>query len=364
MYTVVTIDDEPLVKKTLRVLIERYPEELYQVVGEAEDGKEGLELIESLAPDLVITDLNMPVMGGLELIERLRAAARDVEVAVLSGYDDFDFAQQALRFGVVDYILKPIRPESVRQLLDRFHAKRSADAAASSGRGAWISFCSETAKALAERVWLLDVPGADEALDRFAGGAAARGLRGEVEAEAYQALATLIGSELSQRGAGGLEPLPVELESGAETPLPSSMRDEVRRRLKAKIAELQDARQVGNHQGIRAAVAYLDARFHDPAVSLPLVAGVAGMSQAHFSRTFKKEMGVSFVEYVTRQRIERAKALLDAPGTKSWEIAESVGYQEYAHFAKVFRKYTGLTPTEYRRRETGDGGASQGRNQR
>ncbi|WP_158299296.1 response regulator transcription factor [Paenibacillus antri] len=359
MYKVITIDDEPLVKKTLRVLIESYPDDWFQVIDEAEDGRDGLERIERHSPDLVITDLNMPIMNGLELIERLRASGRTVDVAVLSGYDDFDYARQALLHGVVDYVLKPVRPEAIRQLLDRVRARRTADAAASNGRGEWIAFCGETAKIVAERVWLLDDAGAEEQLERYAARVEARGTDRENTAEAYQALVTLVSSELRQRGAGTLgPPLAVEADGGesgaARTRSEASrLREETNALLRAKIEALGRERQVGNHQGIRAAVAYLEAQFHNSELSLPLAADAAGMSQGHFSRTFKREMGVSFIEYVTRLRIERAKALLDVPGMKTWEIAEAIGYQEYAHFAKVFRKYTGLTPSEFRKREGG-----------
>ncbi len=380
MYTVITIDDEPLVKKTLRVLVESYPDDLFQVVDEAEDGQDGWERIERHAPDLIITDLNMPIMSGLELIERLRASGRQTDVAVLSGYDDFDYAREALRHGVVDYVLKPIRPEAIRQLLDRVRDRRSAESAVTpSGRGEWIAYCSETAKSVAERVWLLDAPGTEALVERYAAHVAARGLASAYEtAEAYQALMTLVSSELRQRGAGALgPPLSMEPDGDADSPsdggrdaegsaeyggssaderaLSRTLREETLGRLLDKIAELGRDRRVGNHQGIRAAVAYLEAHSHEPGLSLGLVAEASGMSQAHFSRTFKREMGVSFIEYVTRQRIARAKTLLDTPGTKTWEIAERVGYQEYSHFAKVFRKYTGLTPSEFRKRGTADG---------
>lgn len=362
MFTVITIDDEPLVKKTLRVLIESYAEETFRVVGEAEDGKEGLGLIEELAPDLIVTDLNMPVMNGLELIERLHGRG-GADIAVLSGYDDFDFAQAALRYGVIDYVLKPIRPEAVRQLLDRFCAKRLQEAEANAGRGEWITRCSDCAAGIAERVWLLDRHGVDTLLTGFLESVLERGLSREDAAESFQALATFIDSELAGRGAGPLggplgAPLPLEPDAAlagganAERGEAESALQELSLLLHGKVDELERERRAGSHQGIRAAVAYIDANFYNASMSLAAAADAAGMSQAHFSRTFKKEIGVSFIDYVTRQRIERAKNLLDVPGTKTWEIAEAVGYQEYAHFAKVFRKYTGLTPTEYRRRGT------------
>ncbi|MCY1251201.1 HTH-type transcriptional activator Btr [compost metagenome] len=74
------------------------------------------------------------------------------------------------------------------------------------------------------------------------------------------------------------------------------------------------------------------------------------MSESNFSRLFKKQTGVSFVEYLTQLRMEKAKELLLRPDEKVYEIALAVGYQDSRYFSQIFRKYTGDTPSEYRSR--------------
>lgn len=84
-----------------------------QVVGEAADGLEGLRLTEEHRPDVVITDVRMPRMDGLELAEKLRERFPAVKVLLLSGYADFAYAQQAIRLGVTEYLLKPFGAEEL-----------------------------------------------------------------------------------------------------------------------------------------------------------------------------------------------------------------------------------------------------------
>lgn len=108
MRKIILVDDEMFARKGLAGLIswEQYG---FEVAGEAEDGEEALALIERIAPDVVVTDIRMPVLDGLELIrEAQERGYRSTRFIIISGYGDFKYAQQAVRFGVQDYLLKPI----------------------------------------------------------------------------------------------------------------------------------------------------------------------------------------------------------------------------------------------------------------
>lgn len=113
MFKVLLVDDEFFVLKGLQKLIP-WEELDYTIVGEASNGKEALRLIEYLQPDLVITDIRMPILDGLDLIRSVKEdAGSDLFFIVISGYNDFSYAQQALRYGVHDYILKPVDDEEM-----------------------------------------------------------------------------------------------------------------------------------------------------------------------------------------------------------------------------------------------------------
>ncbi len=87
------------------------------VVGEAADGAAGLELLDELSPDILITDIKMPVIDGLDML-RQSPPGEGYEALVLTGYDEFDLVKQALRLGVIDYLLKPVSPDELRQSVE------------------------------------------------------------------------------------------------------------------------------------------------------------------------------------------------------------------------------------------------------
>lgn len=107
MYTVVVADDEEEIR---RGIIKRVNWENigFKVVGEAENGIEALELVEKLEPDLLLTDIRMPFLNGIELARQVREVRPTVQIAFLSGFDDFTYAQQAIQYNIISYMLKPI----------------------------------------------------------------------------------------------------------------------------------------------------------------------------------------------------------------------------------------------------------------
>lgn len=94
----------------------------FQVVGDAENGQDALEKIEQLKPDVVMTDIRMPYMDGLTLTARIRQKHPSIKVLIFSGYDDFEYAQQAIKLNVTEYILKPVNVEELTEILNRVRA--------------------------------------------------------------------------------------------------------------------------------------------------------------------------------------------------------------------------------------------------
>lgn len=106
MNKVVIVEDEEFIRKGM-VLATPWSKFNCEVIGEAKNGEEGLELIKKVKPDIVITDVRMPIMDGIIMIKELKNNV-DSEYIIISGYDDFKYAQQAIKLGVKDYLLKPI----------------------------------------------------------------------------------------------------------------------------------------------------------------------------------------------------------------------------------------------------------------
>ncbi len=118
MWKVLLVEDESLIRKGIRMTV-NWGALNCMVVGEAENGEEGLKAVLDLHPDLIITDLRMPKMDGLEMLKKLREEGNEAAVIVLTAYDQFSYAQSALRLGVVDYLLKPFHDGELEEAILR-----------------------------------------------------------------------------------------------------------------------------------------------------------------------------------------------------------------------------------------------------
>ncbi len=117
MYRVLIVDDDVYARSNLKRLIE-WEKHGYEIIGEASNGKAAIQVIEDKNPDIIITDISMPVMDGIGLIEYVRKKSRIVKVIALSGYNDFEYVRQSMKNGAVDYLLKhKISPEELCNIL-------------------------------------------------------------------------------------------------------------------------------------------------------------------------------------------------------------------------------------------------------
>ncbi|MFV0380637.1 MAG: response regulator [Breznakia sp.] len=121
MYTVLVVEDENIIRKGLISLID-FKKHKCMLIGEASNGKQGMEMIRKHKPDIVITDINMPYMDGLAMIEE--TITQNYTCIIISGYSDFRYAQKAVRFGVSDYVLKPVDAKELEEALLQAIAQR------------------------------------------------------------------------------------------------------------------------------------------------------------------------------------------------------------------------------------------------
>ncbi|WP_434311640.1 response regulator transcription factor [Hominifimenecus sp. rT4P-3] len=123
MLSVLIADDEKAICFLLHKLI-HWDELGLSPLGIASNGAEAYRIVEEQKPDIVITDIQMPVMNGLDLIEKVREVVPDTSFVIVSGYQEFEYAKQAIRFGVEDYLLKPIKEVELNSILQRICKKK------------------------------------------------------------------------------------------------------------------------------------------------------------------------------------------------------------------------------------------------
>ena len=122
MYSVFLVDDEPIVLEGIRSKI-NWEEAGFSFAGEATDGEIALSMIHELKPDILITDIKMPFMDGLQLAATIKKTQPWIKIIILSGHDEFDYAKKAISIGIEDYLLKPFTSEEVIESLKKISAQ-------------------------------------------------------------------------------------------------------------------------------------------------------------------------------------------------------------------------------------------------
>ncbi|WP_274652097.1 response regulator [Paenibacillus humicola] len=526
------VDDEPLVRKGIATSID-WQEHGIEIAAEAGNGRDALQKLQTAPVDLVLADIRMPIMNGIELSEQIKKLYPDIAIVLLSGYEDFAYAKAALQIGIQNYLLKPASAEKlISAITDIRDRKREEQLSKTKEIGRLHMFNENlpylkykfmnsllkkelSAAGIKEKLRTLqiDLTGseyhilimdiddfaffsqklspkeneafafavfniAEETLLSYFSGFVSYGELNRLIAlvstdkvhsllavckeiqsnvKRYLKLSLSIGiglpcaslleigrsyreadqalKEKVYRGKGqifmhvrerqrenaGAEPfstLTMEERSMAqalkrmsESELREMIRqyfqrfasenrrfDEVKHacvrlviffiqeleeaghskdlvfgpqfiphvaierfevvadleawmgQMVAKIVRhLEDNRRNSFKRTIKEAIQYME-KHYEQSLSLTEVADHVNVTPAYFSKLFKEEMGITFVKWLSRLRVEKAKALLMETRLKTYEIAEKVGFYDYKYFSNTFRKYTGLSPRDYRNR--------------
>lgn len=246
MIKVLLVDDEYWMCKTLNKIIEEDAAS-FVVVETAKNGAEALEILERSSVDLVMTDIKMPFMDGIQLMEQMRNKQMDQPVIIITGFEEFQYARQALRLGAFDYLSKPVKKQDVMKVLESVEAAH---------------------------------------FDR----------------------------------------------KGSQIVLAASDQEEGRRGIQV----IEWVKEV------------VDLDYHED-LSLSIIAEKMEFNASYLSRLFKEEVGISFVKYLTKKRMEEAQKLLEHTRLTVSDVSKSVGYFDEKHFSKIFKREFGISPNHYRK---------------
>lgn len=512
MIRLLIVDDEPLEREGLKaILLRGFPD---LVVAQARNGREAVEMTPEFRPDLILMDIQMPVMSGLEAVERIGKAHPDVKFIMVTAYDTFEYARQAIKLGVNDYLLKPGKAseiiETVGRVIRNIGEERREREAGRRIREAYAKMlpvveADVVTQLLFDHVHevhlheLLPLLGAETVKEAFVllvhvnagpGDSFYAGVKEKIRelacgwvgamsgrhipvivfrepGKSYRAQAASVVQKLlaMQNRWPGAEcfigigspcaspdrirlsyqealiasaraSLPARyrfyedisgsagephLDAGTEKRLLEHVRSgrweeaadivaavirqfekngtglvEAQQRvlealwlvyralLEAGVEadkplfpfQVQDYRQLwaetrGLLERLRLAAAecrqrvapglvpsirrYIAEHCHED-ITLETISRRFGLSPYYFSKVFKEQTGVNYIDFLTECRVEKAKAMMRDPNLSLKEIAIEVGYRDPNYFSRVFRKTCGLSPTDYRRRMGGAGG--------
>jgi two-component system response regulator YesN len=357
MIRVMIVDDDKLVRKGI-ISAMPWGDFDMEIVGEASNGEKALEFIADNAVDLLLTDLAMPVMSGIELLKVVRKQYPNMYTVVLTFHQDFEYIQEALRLGAIDYIAKvQLEKERFEEVLGRIH-KRILEEQKHAPQAPDVFY--EGAVFQEEAVLQVDktVPNLDQVKEQWSGHEWMN--QDQIFAAQVKQLkhlrlppTKLIGLLYTLTDKWNLLFHPVHM---AKIALPDAFeswqeveawltdtRDMIRKAMD-KPAFSQEVVEC-----VMKAVHIVNEEIQEQ-ITAAIIAKRVNMSRSYFSQCFKEIIGTNFSEFLRNNRIEKAKEyLLYTNKTILW-IAEHVGYMDEKYFSRTFREQTGLLPSEYRQK--------------
>jgi two-component system, response regulator YesN len=400
----IIVDDEAIIREGLRDMVD-WPSLGFEVAGCFEDGREAIDFLADHPVDVVLTDIMMDEVTGIDIARHIHEHDPGIRIVLLSGYRDFAFAQQAIEFHVFRYLLKPVDFDELAGLFTEIRADILA-----SGKDR-----SEYVHTAARRQLFADIVSRRiDSPDDLARGIGQLQLdvdvstcpcelimlkvaRSDGSLPTGSTVSSIIDFLAAKCDIGYLEPV---ISLGERTVLLAVSRNscgcsEFHERISAAIdrcsSEIGSAFRVSllaewletyrglsdfmnsdpariiqavfrnvepvaaDAPGDRGKVAlekvieYLESDFRR-GISLSDAASKAGLNPVYFSKFFKDHTGLTFTSYLSRLRIERAISLMQDRKYRISDIGELVGYPNHRYFARVFRKITGYSPRDYRAR--------------
>ncbi|HEX2925563.1 MAG TPA: response regulator [Ruminiclostridium sp.] len=397
MWKVLIADDEPKIRKGLKNSLD-WSEVDAEVVGEAEDGEIALEMAKSLKPDIVLLDICMPFINGLQMVEQLKKEDTDCIIIVITGHDEFSYARSALRLGIFDYILKPVSKEQLKSIVLRAISELGNRRAKKQYFDWTLNQLNTNRNILKENFindWLENKLTYAQALEQqeyfnislsensgmiLIKPVEKHNVDETKEWDRELLLFTI--ENIVQELAENLQPvitckdnrnnivaitavdqihewlhLKKSIEQCIEKNLDQNIKvyqrflengtEDIPNVYKSMIEEMQ--RDSGYSPLVLKAKQYIENNYYKEELSLEEVSEQIKVSSAYLSRLLKQETGFSFIDYLTQVRVKMAIQFMKDPVMKIYEIAEKTGYRSQHYFSTAFKKVMGTSPIEYKK---------------
>lgn len=405
MYKLMIVDDEENIRRGMARGIP-WNDMGFEVVAQAEDGEDAVRQMETVRPDVVLSDIRMPKMDGVELMQYIYQHYPEIKIIILSGYNDVEYLNMAIRNRVTEYLLKPTDIDEfcalfqrLKQTLDEEH-KEKVDLEllkATAEQGKELSYSRVLNNMLdgyvgdsQEYVWKTEME--ERGMDFGSCILLVMDTEiGETESKEnhYQVRRRVI-QYCNARKSQWENKFFLHLDRkivGIITVPDSSQIEAVRDYIQGIQAEIGDIYGIALLAGISplctreemlpkmyqetektvssmapdlsvnekrsnilvdSILDYINQNYCSNGLSLDAVADHFRKNPAYLSKVFKKETGFNFSDYITKKRMEKGKELLADLSLKIYEIAEMTGYADVSNFIKVFKKNCGMSPNEYR----------------
>lgn len=403
MLKLLIADDEPKIRRGLFKAL-NWGEMGIEAAGFAENGQQALDLVAEQPFDIGLIDICMPIVNGLLFIEKLKTTCPGMVCIVISGHDEFEFTQQAIRLNVFDYLLKPVKvsalEDAVRHAVECIESRRLLAQQEERTR----KLLEQNMVPLREaflRELINGVLSPDEIRERgamlsleafrsfgllmvsFTGSEMLPTASGESARQMRELLAHNLAGEIAGDEAmrvfddfGNL----IVLSPGADEAFMALSLNQwehlATNRLGLKVgtamrvfedlkacqslyAEWMESKCARSMSPlVQTLICTIEERYPDQDFGLEDLSRSCHVSGSHLSRLFRQETGMTFIDYLIRVRIHKASLFLTNTDLMVYEVANRVGYSSQHYFCAAFKRVTGLAPTEYREKGENKHGAS------
>jgi len=397
MLKAVIIDDEPKIRRGLKKFIDNMDIGI-EVVGEAEDGLSALEISKSLQPDILLVDICMPFLDGLQFIDELNKCNMECIIIVITGHDEFEYAQRALKLKVFDFLVKPVPKQHLmavlesakNELLKNRAKKKYLDLAnkqlnknfpliLENFLNSWVSG-QLTQPEIEEQLKFFNLSIHDysgmmviRGIENLNSGAIVENWEKDLLVFAIQNIVTELLQDwkpciVFKDDKGNIVAIIHIIDEVKWTQIEEEIENTIDKYIKKAVAVsqckiksitdipkiyenlLEDVKRKSSYTPIVSlAQKYIETNYYNESLSLRDVAEYVGISPTYLSRLLKQEVGISFIDFLTNVRIKKALQLMEDQNLKIYEIAEKVGYSTQHYFSTAFKKVVGVSPAEYRK---------------
>ncbi len=353
MIKTVIVDDEDIFRRSLKSIIDWNDLGLC-LVGEAADGRQALTVISQTQPDIVISDIKMPIMDGLCLMKEVHQIL-PAKFIILSGYQDHELIRTAIQFGAFDYILKPVRNDEIIGVLlravDRIRSERAYAQQEISEVWDIRELISKYESLFIHFIEIRDIDGTNQTVSacfqNFSPETLERNSRA-IEREFIYLAYKICDTFKVNRS------IVTDYYTTADRPDASfqghvPVADDVCKLFELIIKDLAYQKNTGRKDIVQDVIEVINEDCSQN-LSLEWVAQTYYINPSYFCQMFKSVTNDTFMNYVIRCRIDKAKELMQIGNLKIYQIAHMVGYTDEKHFSQLFKKHTGMTPSDYQKR--------------
>lgn len=410
MLKVHIVEDEPYIRMELMEIID-WESYGFTIVGKSKNGKEALKSLEESSVDLIITDIEMPHMNGIEFLKNIRERGWDVEVIFFTGFSEFQYAREGAKLNIVDYLLKPIDTNQLIDVLNRVKSKvlekqikgnksynkelvskqmldivqgklKDEEIINNHIDRDYVAVVNINIKDFDDvgEQWLKEgtyYTYMDKIKDKMNNTFQRYIVKFiEVDLGSYIFILQLksndeymileekiknIENEINFK-----EPFSIELGLGdicdkinirnsyfkAKKQIHSNQLKGFKNEfdIEANNENKADNKVSYKDEIVKKSKLYVQENIEGE-ITLNIVAQYLNISKNYFCSMFKQETGINFLNYIVQQKIEKAKKMLVEENMKVYEVSERLGYNDTTYFSKIFKRNVGVTPQEYKRGE-------------